>query len=281
MSNALVTGCSSGFGLLAAVELAKSGFRVFATLRDLGRRERLDEAARAAGVTLDVMALDVLDEEQIAATVRKLDLSSGLEVLVNNAGIAIAGFAYDLDLDEIRSQFETNFFAPVALTKAFLPGMIERRRGRIINVSSLNGRVAMPGVSAYSASKFALEGWTEALRIEIAPFGLHASLIEPGTYRTDIFDRNRNDARKMRDPSSPYAPIVSEMEAVVQERVESSKADPGEVARAIRAAATAKRPRLRYLVGNDARAVSLIERALPADWWEALVARTSKIAKLS
>ena len=281
MPNALVTGCSSGFGLLAAVELARSGFRVFATLRTLDRRSALDEAAKSASVTLDVLQLDVLSEQDIASAQNVLDLSGGLEVLVNNAGFGLAGFAHDVSLDEFREQFETNFFAPVALTKAFLPGMIKRRRGRIINVSSLNGRVAMPGVSAYSASKFALEGFTEALRMEIAPFGLFASLIEPGTYRTEIFERNRREAKKMRDPASPWAPILAEMEAVVNDRIARSKGDPREVALAIRSAAMASRPRLRYLVGADAHAVSMIQRALPVAWFGKLVARTSKIAKLA
>ncbi len=278
-TNVLVTGCSSGIGLRAAVALGKAGFRVLATMRDVTRRERLDEAARAASVTLDVLPLDVRDESAIERAVRTADLQGGLDVLVNNAGAGLSGFVHDVELSEYRELFETNFFGVVAMTKAFLPGMIRRRRGRIINVSSFNGRVAFPCVSAYVASKFAVEGFTESLRIEAAPFEVWATLIEPGGFRTDIFDRNRREARRMRDPSSPYAPVVGEMDALLRKN-ERHLGDPDRVARVIVRAAGERRPELRYVVGADARAGNLIRGALPWGVWERFVGALTRVSKL-
>ncbi|MSP63793.1 MAG: SDR family oxidoreductase [Myxococcales bacterium] len=280
MPTALITGCSSGFGLLTAVAMAKSGFRVYATLRDLGRGERLEHAARAASVNVEVIQLDVCDPDSIARAVAASQRLAGLDVVVNNAGYGLGGFVHDVDLDEYREQFETNFFGAVAVTKAALPGMIQQRCGRIINVSSLSGRVGMPGLSAYTASKFALEGFTESLRHEVALFGLFASLVEPGTFRTDIFDRNRREARKMRDPSSPYRDAVAQMLQAVDEVLARSNADPQEVAKAIVQAATARRPKLRYLVGRDARTNAVVRGVLPWRWWERLVAKGTHLDRV-
>src|ERR1017187_1858690 len=160
---ALITGSSSGFGLLTSIELAKAGFRVVATMRDLGRRERLDQAATGVAALLDV--------------------------LVNNAGFAVAGFAEDIKLEELRQQFETNFFGAVAMTKAALPTMRRQRSGHIIQVSSISGLHGSVTVSSYSASKHALEGWSESLRMEVSSLGIKVVLIEPGAFQTDIWTR--------------------------------------------------------------------------------------------
>ena len=271
MSVALITGCSSGFGLLAAIELSRAGFQVFAGLRSLSRRQRIDDAAAAAKVKLEVMKLDVLDPGDLVRAVAVVEAMGGLEVLVNNAGFGLAGFVHDLTIEEYREQFDTNFFAAVALTKAVLPAMIKRRHGRIINISSTNGRVAVPGLSAYCASKFALEGFTESLRYELAPFGMWASLIEPGTFKTDIFDRNRREGSRIRDTSSPYAEMTRRMESVVEKRLAKSTADPRLVAKMIHIAATAKRPRLRYVVGRDAKLEVGAKGLLPTALFESLV----------
>src|SRR5215469_13360819 len=160
---ALITGASSGFGLLTSVELAKVGFRVVASMRDLGSREPLDKAAAAAGVAaqLDVRRLAVTHFDEIPGFVEAVVRDYGrLDVLINNAGFAVAGFAEDLKLDEIRQQFETNFFGAVAMTQAVLPTMRRQRSGHIIMVSSISGLHGSVTVSSYSASKHALEGWT-------------------------------------------------------------------------------------------------------------------------
>lgn len=269
---ALVTGASSGFGLLTSVELARRGLRVFASMRDLGRRERLDRAAAEAKVELEVVALEVTSVASVAAAVGEVTAKAGrIDVLVNNAGFGIGGFLEDLTLGEVREQFETNFFGALALTKAVVAGMRERRRGRIIQVSSIAGRVAIPGMSAYCASKFALEGLSEALRYEVAPYGVQVVLVEPGTFRTDIFDRNRRMAARSTDETSPYFAVTRRMEQMVDKMVAKSTADPADVAEVIADAATVEHPRLRYLVGEDARRQAFLKSLLPASLWEKAV----------
>lgn len=269
---ALVTGASSGFGLLTSVELARRGLRVFASMRDLGRRERLDRAAAEAKVELEFVALEVTSVASVAAAVGEVTAKAGrIDVLVNNAGFGIGGFLEDLTLGEVREQFETNFFGALALTKAVVAGMRERRRGRIIQVSSIAGRVAIPGMSAYCASKFALEGLSEALRYELAPYGVQVVLVEPGTFRTDIFDRNRRMAARATDETSPYFAVTRRMEQMVDKMVAKSTADPADVAEVIADAATVEHPRLRYLVGEDARRQAFLKSLLPASLWEKAV----------
>src|ERR1017187_9102826 len=187
---ALITGSSSGFGLLTSIELAKAGFRVVATMRDLGRRERLDQAATGVAALLDVRALDVTNFDALPAFVDSVVRDYGrLDVLVNNAGFAVAGFAEDIKLEELRQQFETNFFGAVAMTKAALPTMRRQRSGHIIQVSSISGLHGSVTVSSYSASKHALEGWSESLRMEVSSLGIKVVLIEPGAFQTDIWTR--------------------------------------------------------------------------------------------
>lgn len=261
---ALITGCSSGFGLLTAVELARRGFRVFATMRDLSRASRLDQELQRAGATAAKLQLDVTDSDNVASTVDQVTREAGaVDVLVNNAGFGIAGAVEDLTLDELRDQFETNFFGMVALTKQVLPSMRERRRGHIINVSSINGRLALPLLSAYCASKYAVEGFSEAMRLELRPYNVFVSLIEPGTFSTDIFGRNARMAARSRHLDSPYYDVTERAEAVTLEYVRRSSADPAAVARRIAQVAITRRPALRYIVGSDARAMSAACRLLP------------------
>jgi NAD(P)-dependent dehydrogenase (short-subunit alcohol dehydrogenase family) len=261
---ALVTGASSGFGLLASIELARRGHRVFASMRDLGKQSQLLEAARAAGVEVETLALDVTKAESIASAVRGINArAGGVDVLVNNAGFGMAGFFEDVELDEFREQFETNFFGLIAVTQAVVPGMRQRRRGRVINVSSISGRLGNPGMSAYSASKFAVEGLSESLRLELLPLGIHVVLIEPGTFKTDIFDKNRRVARRALDPTSPNYDRARRLEAFIEKLLQRNRQDPNDVALAIAHAATVKAPRLRYVVGRDARGEALGKSVAP------------------
>src|SRR5580692_9747055 len=189
---ALITGASSGFGLLTSIELAKAGFRVVATMRDLSRRDRLDQAATAAGVAgqLDIRTLDVTNFDALPGFVDAVVRDHGrLDVLINNAGFAVAGFAEDIKLEELRRQFETNFFGAVAMTKAVLPTMRRQRSGHIIMLSSIGGLHGAVTVSSYSASKHALEGWSESLRMEVNALGIKVVLVEPGAFLTDIWTR--------------------------------------------------------------------------------------------
>jgi NAD(P)-dependent dehydrogenase (short-subunit alcohol dehydrogenase family) len=274
---ALITGASSGFGLLTCIELAKAGFRVVATMRDLSRRERLDRAAAAAGVAaqLDIRQLDVTNFDAVPAFVDAVVRDHGrLDVLVNNAGFAVAGFAEDIKLEELRYQFETNFFGAVAMTKAALPIMRRQRSGHIIMVSSISGLHGAVTVSSYSASKHALEGWSESLRLEINSLGIKVVLVEPGAFQTDIWTRGAVMGAKATTQESPNIQRSLRM----RERVQAlPKRDPIEVARRIATIAQDPNPKLRYLVGRDARMQLALKRILPWKWHEKLVANFLKL----
>ena len=186
----MLTGASSGFGLLTSVELAKAGFRVIASMRDLGKRERLMQAAASAEVSgrIDVRALDVSHVDAMPEFVQSVIRDYGrIDVLVNNAGFAVGGFAEDIQLEELRLQFETNFFGAVAMTKAVLPIMRQQRSGHIIQISSIGGLQGAVSVSSYSASKHALEGWSESLRLELNSLGIKVVLVEPGAFDTGVW----------------------------------------------------------------------------------------------
>jgi len=274
---ALVTGSSSGIGLLTTIELAKDGFKVVASMRDLGRREPLDQAAAAAGVAgqIDIRQLDVTQFDSIPGFVAGVVHDYGrLDVLVNNAGFAVAGFAEDLELDEIRLQFETNFFGAVAMTQAALPVMRQQRSGHIIMVSSIAGLHGSFSVSSYSAAKFALEGWSESLRMEVNALGIKVVLIEPGSFQTGIWTRGVVMGEKAVRPDSPN----HERSLRMRDRVGTiPKDDPIKVARVIAAVARDPNPRLRYLVGRDARTQLWLKRLLPWKWHEKVVARFLKV----
>jgi len=274
---ALVTGASSGFGLLTSIELAKAGFRVLATMRDLGRREDLDKSAAAGGLTskLDIRELDVTRFDTIQPFVDSIVRDYGrLDVLVNNAGFAVAGFAEDIRLDELRLQFETNFFGAVAMTKAVLPAMRRQRSGHIIQVSSISGLHGSVTVSSYSASKHALEGWSESLRMEVNSLGIKVVLVEPGAFQTGIWTRGARMGEQSTKQTSPNI----ERSLRMRERLrELPKADPIAVARLIVTIAQDPHPKLRYLVGRDAKIQLAMKRLLPWKWHEKVVANFLKI----
>jgi len=274
---ALITGSSSGFGLLTSLELAKAGFRVVATMRDLSRRDRLDQAAVAAGVAgqLDIRALDVTNFEALPAFVDAVVRDCGrLDVLVNNAGFAVAGFAEDIRLEELRRQFETNFFGAVAMTKAVLPIMRRQHSGHIIMVSSIGGLLGSVSVSSYSASKHALEGWSESLRLEVNALGIKVVLVEPGAYLTDIWTRGAVMGEKATQETSPNIQRILRM----RDRIQAlPKRDPIEVARLIASIAQDPNPELRYLVGRDAKIQLAMKRILPWKRFEKVIANFLKI----
>jgi NAD(P)-dependent dehydrogenase (short-subunit alcohol dehydrogenase family) len=276
---ALITGASSGFGLLTTVTLARRGWRVLATMRDLGRREKLVAAAQAAGVLdrIEFHALDVTDPAQIAELAAEVAARQPrLDALVNNAGFAMAGFADDVTDAELRKQFETNFFGAAAVTRAFLPQLRRQGSGHIVMVSSVSGRLGFPGVSSYSASKFALEGWTETLRFEMKPLGIQVVLVEPGAFETEIWTRNALISAGTQDPQSPNAARVVKW----RERMTASKKPKGdaqEVADGIAAILDDPRPRLRYVFGRDAKMGVLLRWLLPWGAFERMMVKSSGI----
>jgi NAD(P)-dependent dehydrogenase (short-subunit alcohol dehydrogenase family) len=274
---ALITGSSSGFGLLTSIELAKAGFRVVATMRDPARRERLDQAAAAASVgeRIDVRALDVTRFDVLAGFVESVVRDYGrLDVLVNNAGFAVAGFAEDIQLEELRQQFETNFFGAVAMSKAVLPTMRQQRSGHIIQVSSIVGLHGSVTVSSYSASKHALEGWSESLRMELNALGIKVVLVEPGAFQTDIWTRGAVMGKAATKDSSPNF----QRSLRARERIgKIPKADPITVAKKIVEIAQNPNPKLRYVVGRDAKIQLAMKRVLPWKWHEKVIANFLKI----
>jgi len=263
--------------LLTSIELAKVGFRVVATMRDLGRRDRLDQAATAASVAgeLDIRALDVTNFDALRGFVDAVVRDYGrLDVLVNNAGFAVAGFAEDIKLEELRRQFDTNFFGAVAMTKAVLPTMRRQRSGHIIMLSSIGGLHGAVTVSSYSASKHALEGWSESLRMEVNALGIKVVLVEPGAYLTDIWTRGAVMGEKATQETSPNIQRSLRM----RDRIQAiPKRDPIEVARLIASIAQDPNPKLRYLVGRDAKIQLAMKRILPWKWHEKVIANFLKI----
>lgn len=257
----LITGTSSGIGLSAAVECAAAGHRVVATLRDLDRRGELEKAAAARNVPVSIEQLDVT-ADGIDTKIRELILKYGpFYGLVNNAGIAIAGAFEELSDADVREQFDTNVFGLMAVTRAILPSMRAAERGRIINVSSVSGRVGLPGVSAYAASKHAIEGFSESLRMELEMFGIQVCLVEPGMFKTPIYFANQRRGALI-NKEGPYAALTQTIERRILEDIEKAPS-PDVVGRAIARILGGTSPPFRTLVGRDAHAVVALRRVMP------------------
>ncbi|ASS91233.1 oxidoreductase [Aeribacillus pallidus] len=268
---AFVTGASSGFGLLTSVALAGEGYRVLASMRDLNKRGRLEAAAKEAGVTdrIEIIQLDVNDFSSAETVIQNVIEEYGqIDLLVNNAGYAAGGFTEELAVEEWRRQFETNFFGLVAVTKAVLPSMRARRSGKVVNISSISGRIGFPSMGPYVASKFAVEGFSESLRLEMLPYGVHVVLIEPGSYKTEIWSKGL-DAVSV-NPDSPY---VKEMEKILKyvNHVADTAPAPDEVIQQIVHVAKSPYPKLRYPVGKGVKLGMVLKNILPWKWWERMV----------
>jgi NAD(P)-dependent dehydrogenase (short-subunit alcohol dehydrogenase family) len=258
----LVTGASSGFGREIAGALHARGHEVFGTVRSPSAPARHGEFPT---IPLDV-DLDSSVAEAVAEVVRR---AGRVDVLVNNAGFGYAGAIEDTTVEEARSQFETNFFGMHRMCRAVLPHMRERHAGRIVNMSSLGGLVSVPFQAMYCASKFAVEAYTEALRMEVRAFGIQVSMIEPGDFRTRFTANRRMTAASTAD--SPYAQhcrtAVRRMAAD-----ESANADVGPVVRAAITAVESGKPRLRYPAASALqRTLVGLRPALPQSWFEYLM----------
>ncbi|MBD0378960.1 SDR family oxidoreductase [Paenibacillus sedimenti] len=270
---ALVTGASSGFGLLTSVALAKKGYRVVATMRDLSKGESLLEIAETAGVhtAIEIMQVDVTIHDTIEQAVANMIRDYGrIDVLINNAGFAIGGYVEDVPMEAWRAQLETNVFGVIAVARAVLPHMRLQGSGCIVNISSVSGLSAYPGYAPYSTSKFAIEGFSESLRLEMKPYGVRIVLVEPGAYRTEIW-RKGFDAIHT-SASSPYWSKLSKMLQYSKQAAESAP-DPQEVADKIAAIVSTANPKLRYQLGRGVK-MGLWGRALlPWKWYEAILLR--------
>ncbi len=266
----LVTGCGSGIGLLTAVSAARAGMVVYAGLRNLGTGASLAEAAR--GLDVRPVQLDVTRADQRQAAVAQiLDAHGRIDGLVNNAGRPLGGFLETLSEAEVRALFDVNFFAVFSLTNLVLPAMRAQQGGCVINVSSVAGRMAMPGLSAYAASKFAVEGMTEGLARELRPFGVRVALVEPGPYKTDIFGRNKVLGERATD-EGPYSAMARRMEATA-ERVIARAGDPQDVADRIVALLLGSARGLRHPLGASAHIRLAAKAVLPSWVIEAAIGR--------
>ncbi|WES67834.1 oxidoreductase [Superficieibacter sp. HKU1] len=268
----LITGVSSGFGRALAQEALAAGHRVIGTVRTneaLRDFEALD-AQRVFGRLLDVTDVECIDEmvAEIEATVGPVD------VLVNNAGYGHEGIMEESSLAEMRRQFDVNVFGAVAMIKAVLPGMRQRRRGHIINITSMGSFITMPGISYYCGSKFALEGISETLSKELAPFNIHVSAVAPGSFRTDWAGRSMvRSARHIQDYDTLFDPIRQARE----EKSGKQLGDPVKAAHAMLAIIESQNPPTHLLLGSDA--LSLVRQKLSAlgkeiDEWEKLTCST-------
>ena len=271
MDAILISGAGSGIGLASALYLAQHGFRVFATVPDLAQRAAVESAAAERGVSLHVLHLDVTEPESIQRAVNTvIETCGAIYAVVHSAGLGMRGFFEDLTDAEIRRVFDVNVFGVMALTRAVLPSMRAARRGRIIVVGSVAGRIASMSLSGYCAGKFALEGFVESLWMEVRPLGLHVSVIEPGNVLTPHFTVHRGRAAAATNPRSPYYRWFVRHEQLVDKILRARWITPGDVARTVHAALTVKRPRLRYPVGRGARIVIFLRRIVPPRLFERL-----------
>lgn len=248
----LVTGCRSGFGLKIAVEAARRGHVVYAGLRDLETRNDLETAA--GDLPVHPVQLDVTSaSEREAVVARILEEQGRIDVLVNNAGVALGGFLEQVEEDELRKVLDVNVIGAWAMTRAVLPAMRAQGSGRILMMSSVSGIMALPGLGVYATSKFGLEGMSEAWRHELALFGIDIYLIEPGAYRTDIWGRNRAVCRNADDPDSPWAAHARALDEKFAAIVNKSVREPEEVVDHCCDLMTGPRQTLRHPMGPGTR----------------------------
>jgi NAD(P)-dependent dehydrogenase (short-subunit alcohol dehydrogenase family) len=252
----LVTGASSGNGRAIATLLSQRGYTVFGTSR------RPAQTQPSPG--FDLLELDVCSDDSVRECVEAvLERAGRLDVLVNNAGYELAGALEETSLDEARAQLDTNFFGVVRMVKAALPRMRQQRSGRIVNISSLAGLAPTPFMGMYSASKFAVEGFTASLRIEVQPFGIHVSQVEVGFLNTTMKAHRQRTVERIAEYDAPRARAL---ESIVEQ--EEGGPDAGLVARSVLDIVGRRRPRLRYVIGRQARTVALLQRFLPEGLFE-------------
>ncbi|WP_315827242.1 MULTISPECIES: oxidoreductase [unclassified Bradyrhizobium] len=265
----LVTGVSSGLGRAFAKGALAAGHRVIGTVRRIGDAEAF--AALAAGKA-HPLVIDVTDFDAIPAAVAEAEKQIGaIDVLVNNAGYGHEGTLEESSLDDLQRQFAANVFGPVAMMKAVLPGMRARRRGHIVNVTSMGGFITMPGISFYCGSKFALEGISESLGKEVAPFGIRVIALAPGQFRTDWAGRSMDRTPRS---ISDYDAVMDPIRAARLAKSGNQPGDPAKAAQALLALVEAKKPPVRLFLGEDA--LALVEQKI-----EGMKAEVSAWNKLS
>lgn len=267
MQTILITGASRGIGLATARLLQRQGHKVIGTCRNPVQ----------AGITdIELVALDVTQPASVEAAWQQIQQKSNVvDVLINNAGYDLYGAAEEVSFDECYDQLDTNFLGTVRMTLAVLPQMREHRRGKIINISSIGGLLALPYNSAYAASKYALEGYSESLRYEMLPFGVYVSLVEPGAVQTGTLDSSLVAART---PHPAYQAQRTRMMHQMRQLGSHSGIPLDRAAQMIARLVTTPHPRLRYPIGMQARLIPLLKQFLPQRWFEAFMIRRFGVA---
>jgi short-subunit dehydrogenase len=259
---AIITGCSSGIGYETSILLAKNGFKTYATMRNVEKGDKLKDIAEKENLDLKIIKLDVTDDYSIKNAINEIIReTSRIDILVNNAGNNIAGTVEDLSIEEFKEQFETNFFGLVRVTKAVLPIMRNQNSGIILNLSSIVGKMAIPLNSAYTSSKFAVEGFSESVRYELEDFGIKVILIEPGVIKSNFYENIKMSKNSLADPKSPYQPITQKIFEAFLSMIQY--AFPAKiVADVILEAITSDNPKIRYAVGDDAKSITEAKKRL-------------------
>jgi len=270
----LVTGASTGIGYDIARQLASRGWRVFAGVRRETDGRRVQ--ALAPGL-IQPIQLDVTDAASISAARDSIEAAvgdAGIDGLVNNAGIVVAGPVETVPLDDWRRQFETNVFGLIGVTQAFLP-LLRRSRGRVVMIGSISGKISYPLLGPYAASKYALEAVTDALRLELMPDGIFVTLIEPGPIKTPIWEKSRATSQRLAQGMAPdltarYGPLREKLR-VATEKSAAAGLEPVAVSIAVERALTVRHPRIRQVIGRNAR-LGLLLKHLPDRWCDRLIA---------
>lgn len=272
----VVSGASTGIGRATARMLAEAGFTVWA-----GVRKEADRVALTSGRVRGVV-LDVTDSGQIRALAERVRAEAGgrLDGLVSNAGIFVGGPVEGVSMAQWRRQFDVNFFGMVELTQAMLP-FLRAARGRVVNTSSIGGLATMATMGVYQSSKYAVESFSDALRMELAPLGVHVSILEPGAIRTEIMGKTMTDVSRTLAEMSPeqravYGPMT-EAALDIAPVFERNAIPPEKCGAAVLHAMTARKPRTRYLVGRDAQLILLLKRTLPTRWFDAVMMKGLKM----
>lgn len=266
----LITGCSTGIGRATAARFAEKGWTTYATARKAETLRELEEKGCRA------LALDVCDEDSMVAAVKEVEREEGaVGVLVNNAGYSLTAPIEAASMDEVRRQFETNVFGLVHMAQLVLPGMREQGWGRIINLSSMGGKLVFPGMGFYHGTKYAVEAISDALRFEVRPFGVKVVVIEPGLIKTAFGDTTTGHAEGALDPSSPYADfhekVVSRVAGSYEGAMGMMATGPETVAKTIERAAGSSHPRARYVITAGAKALHMTHALLPDAGWDLMM----------
>jgi NAD(P)-dependent dehydrogenase (short-subunit alcohol dehydrogenase family) len=280
----LITGATDGLGRAMAVFLAANGYRVFAAGRSAEKRASLDRLAAEKNLLIETLDLDVTSDDSVHRGVgRVLDRAGHLDVLINNAGVAFVAVVEEIALDDLRSQFDTNVFGAVRMIQAVLPSMRERRRGRILNISSIAGKISTPLMGAYSSSKFALEALSDALRLELASFGIQVVLIEPGFIPTNMQNASLelSSAYAARAEKSPYAAVYNGFRRSWKGVTQAARTTPEDCARVILRALLETRPRARYTVTSRARYGVIAKRLLSDRFFDKRILHSMGLDKVS